>query len=70
MCLVVLYVKPGAGEENFMLEYLINHGFEQDRGYLKHNELHLLLQRGSRGLGSSFFQDVKEATGKEIFKQE
>ena len=44
--------------------------FDQDRGYLKHNELHLLLQRGSRELGSSYFQDVKAATGKEIFKQE
>ena len=42
--------------------------FDQD--YLKHNELHLLLPRGSRGLGSSYFQDVKAATGKEIFKQE
>ena len=42
--------------------------FDQD--YLKHNALHLLLPRGSRGLGSSYFQDVKAATGKEIFKQE
>ena len=61
-----MYGKPASGEENFILEHLINPDLTMI-GDLKHNELHLLSQRG---LGSSYLQDVKGAAGEEFFKHE